>query len=214
MIAILPRIAAAVVLVAAAAPLSAQKTRTVPDKGTPLGALDSARSALQSVGAPAALSRIQLASRLKKLDGSLPDALPAGAAVVLTPGRLQAGRTALGIYGAELVAPDARGAPAAVFQENSNGQGFYIEFDADGVSIYSIDVFTSSDPKWVRSQSFDVSAWGTNLRTGTVMTPASDGHLVYAIHVPGAGRYTINVKRQPGSGGRWHFYRVDLLRVR
>jgi hypothetical protein len=216
MIAGVGRIAAAAALLCVLAlPARGQQSpRIEPAPLKPLGGSDPARGGALAVDPPAALSRAELTRRLRALDPSLPKTFPAGASVIVTPGRLDYGRTHLGLHGAVLVALNNHGAAVAVYSQSNAAGGFQVTFDAAGPSRYAIDVVVAGTQGRVVVGTFAVSVYGFgHSRVESVAGPP-DGHLLHLFDVPRAGRYTIRIDRETGGIGGWIFYRLELLRVR
>jgi hypothetical protein len=172
--------------------------------------------ALVQVAPPAALTRADLARRLKKLDRSLPDALRAGNAVVVGPGRMAVGRTTLEIQYPRGVAV-LHDTPVALFTEAESRAAVRIEFDAAAAAQYAIDFVAigafQTDPGGAFE--IEVRAVGVPRPLSTHrVTAGPDGHQLFSFSSPQARRVTVHFTRaSPGPAG-WRFVRAELLRVR
>ena len=185
----------------------------------PRGAFDPARQGALSVEPPGALSRDVLVKRLQAIDKSIPNTLPAGASVVLTPANLRSGRTYLGIYGATLVGVTRGGSPVADFTEyhENTMEGLYVEFDAAGPGRYALDLTVGGYP--TAAGYFSVAVSGPTTEAPARVNVTSDAHVLYLFDVARSGRHTITIERPRldltnAATGRWYFYRAELVRVR
>ena len=169
---------------------------------------------LSPVPIPAALSRAELAQRLKRIDGSLPNVPVTGAAVVVGPGHLAAGRTTLDLFAPEHVTV-AHGTPIAVFSSRANLAYAAVEFDAPAGSRFVLDFVITGDGAPAPGGSFTMRAayLGTPepLAT-TTTTAAADGHQLFSVTAPRAGRVRVTLLRGSDTG-RWRLVRVEILRL-
>jgi hypothetical protein len=199
---------AAALATASATPSRAQDPKPAPPSPVPA---QKPGEMPEAVLPPAALPRSELSRRLKILDGSLPDVLPPGSAVIVTPGRLDYGRTHLSVRGAEVVALAPHGAAFAFFVGPNTTGGFSVVFDAAGPARYAVDVV-------IRERSglgpFEITVSADGWSQAAEVTPPGDGHVLYLFDVPKAGRCTIRVDNRLGPSQGWIFFRMELLRVR
>lgn len=172
--------------------------------------------ALVQVAPPAALTRADLARRLQKLDGSLPDVLRADNAVVVGPGRMAVGRTTLEIQYPRGVAV-LHGTPVALFTEAESRAAVWIEFDAAAGAQYAIDVIATGAFQTDPGGAFEIEVRAVGvprLLSDHRVTAGSDGHQLFSFSTPQARRVTVHFTRAaPGPAG-WRFVRVELLRMR
>jgi hypothetical protein len=199
---------AAALATASATPSRAQDPKPAPPSPVPA---QKPGEIPEAVLPPAALPRSELSRRLKILDGSLPDVLPPGSAVIVTPGRLDYGRTQLAVRGAEVVALTRHGAPYALFVgPHTTITGFRVEFDAAGPARYAVDVVVRVGSG---AGPFEITVSGDGWSQAAEVTPDPDGHLLHLFRVPKAGRTTIRVDNSLGPSEAWFFFRMELLRV-
>jgi hypothetical protein len=197
----------ALLLVAALRPAAAQQPLN-PD-------LLDRNEPLVLIAPPEALTRADLARRLKKLDKSLPDVLPAGAAIVVGPGRMVVGRTTFEMHYPWTVEV-AHGTPAAYFSERESRALVEIEFDAAANARYSVDFVVQGTRQPDPGGTFRIEARALGvarpLSTARVSAVA-DGHQLFEFQAPRSQRVAVRLTREsPGPSG-WRLVRVELLRI-
>jgi hypothetical protein len=183
--------------------------------------------AMGGVTPPAPLSRTDLTRRLKTIDGSLPDVLPAGATVTLTPDRPHSTRTWLMFENVELL-HTRPGQGVAVFPACSRlqpggivprmvGGVVWLQIDAVVNVRYVLDAFVTVGEACTQPgapppppPTFRVAVHGPAGLISEHSSTTDNGHVVVAFRAAANARHSVTISL---SNHAWSFYRVDMTRV-